>query len=650
MRVALCALLVILTGQAQATPDTTNWTPSTENVDGTPAQPISSFALYWGESSGSYTQLLTPIDPATTTYTFDPGCGPIYVALTQTDITGKTSALSNEIIKNEFDPPCLPGQMTGPVLNPILASASFTPGPIVQAKLEIIQELNLTADSSGVLPNVRPGSSLVYLYGGTGVGDESAPTISDDVTNEQWTDLWNSSDLSGWVYSYVAYYLNHPGGDVTVTGTFAVGNGAGRYLEIAGAVLEPIPDLSELNADGLGISTFGTAQDPLVPFASGIDSGQPSIVGVVSTPSNGNWAATPVSNEPDWVEYGTGQYQRRGIRVSNIGFAGVTGSLNVLTARNAGSAFFGFRAVPENRLPLAYSPRLRSDPVRFKQYLQALVARTKLDAAGPITGTVAVTLEGVTSNASGLLSFSGSINETLENVGISSSGALTFIGSLSEVLEDIAITSTGALSFIGSLSEVLEDIAIAASGALTFTGSLSEVLEDINSAASGFVANNIGSVNVTLENLGISASGTLTFSGTVSETLEDINIAATGQQTFTGSLNEVLEAINSAASGVVANNIGSLSVTLEDVDSNASGLLTFAGTLSEVLENIAVAASGTNTSPAITGTLTITLENINVFAAGNVGALVEILLPGLASQTVDKGIDSQSIERGIVTG
>jgi hypothetical protein len=76
---------------------TLTWTPPTERSDGSPLNNLAGFRLYWGKSSGGYSQSVTINNPGITTYVIeDLAPGTYYFVATAFDGAGNESRYSNE--------------------------------------------------------------------------------------------------------------------------------------------------------------------------------------------------------------------------------------------------------------------------------------------------------------------------------------------------------------------------------------------------------------------------------------------------------------------------------------------------------------------------------------------------------------------------
>jgi Fibronectin type III domain len=77
---------------------TLNWTPPTENVDGTPITNLSGYDIHYGTSSGDYTQTVSVASPGIATYVVDnltPGT--YYFSVSAVESDGSESPLSSEV-------------------------------------------------------------------------------------------------------------------------------------------------------------------------------------------------------------------------------------------------------------------------------------------------------------------------------------------------------------------------------------------------------------------------------------------------------------------------------------------------------------------------------------------------------------------------
>jgi hypothetical protein len=77
---------------------TLNWTPPTENVDGTPITNLSGYDIRYGTASGDYTQAVSVASPGIATYVVDnltPGT--YYFSISATESDGSQSPLSPEV-------------------------------------------------------------------------------------------------------------------------------------------------------------------------------------------------------------------------------------------------------------------------------------------------------------------------------------------------------------------------------------------------------------------------------------------------------------------------------------------------------------------------------------------------------------------------
>jgi len=77
---------------------TINWTPPTENTDGSPLTNLAGYDIHYGTASGDYTQSVSVSNPGLATYVVDDlGPGTYYFSIAAVNSTGAESPLSPEV-------------------------------------------------------------------------------------------------------------------------------------------------------------------------------------------------------------------------------------------------------------------------------------------------------------------------------------------------------------------------------------------------------------------------------------------------------------------------------------------------------------------------------------------------------------------------
>ncbi len=77
---------------------TLNWSPPTQNTDGTPLTNLSGYDIHYGNSSGNYTQTITVSNPGIATYVVDNlSAGTYYFSVTAVNAQGTESPLSSQV-------------------------------------------------------------------------------------------------------------------------------------------------------------------------------------------------------------------------------------------------------------------------------------------------------------------------------------------------------------------------------------------------------------------------------------------------------------------------------------------------------------------------------------------------------------------------
>lgn len=78
---------------------TITWQARTENTDGSSLTDLAGFRLYYGQISGTYTDVVQATNPTATSYALALPNGKYFVAMTAINREGNESAYSNEIMR-----------------------------------------------------------------------------------------------------------------------------------------------------------------------------------------------------------------------------------------------------------------------------------------------------------------------------------------------------------------------------------------------------------------------------------------------------------------------------------------------------------------------------------------------------------------------
>ncbi|HEX3843511.1 MAG TPA: fibronectin type III domain-containing protein [Steroidobacteraceae bacterium] len=77
---------------------TLNWSPPTENTDGSPLTNLAGYNIHYGTTSGDYSQTVSVSNPGLATYVVDNlGPGTYYFTIGAVSSTGAESPLSPEV-------------------------------------------------------------------------------------------------------------------------------------------------------------------------------------------------------------------------------------------------------------------------------------------------------------------------------------------------------------------------------------------------------------------------------------------------------------------------------------------------------------------------------------------------------------------------
>lgn len=76
-----------------------SWQAPTENTDSSPLTDLDGYRIYYGQTSGDYTDSVDVASPATTSHSMNLPSGSYYIAMTAVDGQGNESAYSNEVLR-----------------------------------------------------------------------------------------------------------------------------------------------------------------------------------------------------------------------------------------------------------------------------------------------------------------------------------------------------------------------------------------------------------------------------------------------------------------------------------------------------------------------------------------------------------------------
>jgi hypothetical protein len=111
--VLAASLWAILNTPTLAADATLSWTPPTTNTDGSPLTDLGGYKIYYGPTSGNYTNNQDLADPAAASaIVTDLTAGTWYFAVTAYNSTGQESDFSNEATKDILLTPSPPGGLT----------------------------------------------------------------------------------------------------------------------------------------------------------------------------------------------------------------------------------------------------------------------------------------------------------------------------------------------------------------------------------------------------------------------------------------------------------------------------------------------------------------------------------------------------------
>jgi hypothetical protein len=256
-----------------------------------------------------------------------------------------------------------------------------------------------------------------------------------------------------------------------------------------------------------------------------------------------------------------------------------TQELSIGTDRAGGTAYnhlpglIGFVGIWERELSAAEATELHVNPWQLLKPQTRRIYVPSAATGGAITGTSDVTLDALTSAATGALAISGTASVTLAALTSTATGALAIAGALAKTLDDATLASTGSLlsAGTGTAAITLGSLTASATGSLAIAGAAAITLGAATVSAAGILSApdaRVGTASVTLANVTAAAAGTLAITGSSAVTLGSVTSAATGSVAIKGIAGISLGSLTLAASAMEITSdtrVGTASITLADL-------------------------------------------------------------------------------------
>lgn len=246
-------------------------------------------------------------------------------------------------------------------------------------------------------------------------------------------------------------------------------------------------------------------------------------------------------------------------------------------------------------------------PLRARAGLPGLW-NTPLYTQGP-SGDASITLDAVTTSATGKVAIAGAASPTLAAVTLSAAGTVAIAGAASPTLGNVTLSAAGALALKGAADLTLGDVTLAAAGVLSAPGT--------------------GTADITLADVTVGAAATLALAGSASITLSGVTTSATGALSLSGSASLTLDAVTLSAAGQASGPVsGEAAITLGDVTVQAEGGTKRGGRRKRVRDGL-----GEARLMSTKGQASITLDAVSVIATGEivVPQAPEVVLPPIAA-------------------
>ncbi len=229
-------------------------------------------------------------------------------------------------------------------------------------------------------------------------------------------------------------------------------------------------------------------------------------------------------------------------------------------------------------------------------------------ASSGVVGSASLTLDAVTTTATGVLPLTGTSAITLADATTASTGVLPIVASAAITLGDTTTTATGAgASISGDASITLADVTGAGTGVLPLVASATPTLDGATTTATGTLPI-LGAAAVQLADVTVSGAGVLPIVGAASVTLGGVTTAGTGALALSGTAAITLDGVTSAGTGVLPLT-GAASSQLGDATTAGAAVLPIVASASLTLDAVTVTAEGTSVVGAL-GEAVITLAAV----------------------------------------
>lgn len=165
----------------------------------------------------------------------------------------------------------------------------------------------------------------------------------------------------------------------------------------------------------------------------------------------------------------------------------------------------------------------------YELFVSASVAMLPADSG--VTGTIAMTLDALTTSISGTETITGTIAATLANLTSAISGTETIAGTVAVTLDPLTTSLTGTETITGTIAVTLDDVATQFVDDPNVTGTIAITLADITTSIAG-TEEISGTIDITLDELSADITGEQLFiiEGTIAMVLDELAIYVTGER------------------------------------------------------------------------------------------------------------------------
>ena len=259
-----------------------------------------------------------------------------------------------------------------------------------------------------------------------------------------------------------------------------------------------------------------------------------------------------------------------------------------------------------------------------------------INPAPGIGGTLACTLQKLSSAMTAIQTQTGTMDTTLPKVTTSMTGAMQPSGTIAVTLQKLASAMTGAQIYTGTMAATMQTLKAALAAVMQPSGTMATTLQRITTALAA-TQTQTGTISAVVQMLSASLSGAMQPSGAIAVTIQLLKAALTAEQAQTGAIVADLQKVSAAITGEQPYS-GTMASSLAYLTAFLAGDQTVTGTIDAALSLIATSILAVQESAGtMDSTLQVMVTEMIQGGTGVEGAMDSTLQPTRAEMTAEQG-------------